>query len=419
MKDTQGVFVNFFNDTGEIYIVVENETKYFNFHDTSPEYLVTPQITQLALVDFGLSYAIRLSDGRFIVIDGGRELENDIDNLYSVLKQGSPYKKPIIAAWILSHPHSDHFHAFHAFVGKYENDVEIYKVFYNFPERDNFERFPSLNFDEEGFEWDTSPFANIPLMFDAINKCGAEVFEVHTGQIFKIGVSVLEIMASLDDTLHTDNKNLNAASLVIRMELGGQVILWTTDAPCSHTQLAEKYGDYLKSHILQVPHHGFQSGSAEAEISCYKLIKPAVCLLPAADYTAYTSFCTYRKGTNYLFTESDVEEILTGDKNHTLTLPYTPKENAKQIYKEKYVKGREKAGKTVWKLQKIGENSIITATNKTVVEVNIGVYCNCMEIHRFTVPRLKTVNVNLNEFELNCDDLEFKGDIPIIISFKE
>ena len=67
-------------------------------------------------------------------------------------------------------------------------------------------------------------------------------------------------------------------------------MLWTNDAAFSHAKLPERYGEYLKADILQIPHHGFQSGSAEAEISGYDLIRPRVCLLPVSDYCAYT-FC--------------------------------------------------------------------------------------------------------------------------------
>ena len=50
--------------------------------------VVTPEITQIALEDFGMSYVIRLSDGRFIVIDGGRDFEPESDKLFKALNDG-------------------------------------------------------------------------------------------------------------------------------------------------------------------------------------------------------------------------------------------------------------------------------------------------------------------------------------------
>ena len=111
-KDRFGVFVNLFLTVCEMYVVEEEDSLYFSYHDRAGEMALTPQITQVSLEDFGMSYVIRLSDGRFIVIDGGRELQPDCDRLFQVLKKGSDNPKPIIAAWIMTHPHSDHFHCF-------------------------------------------------------------------------------------------------------------------------------------------------------------------------------------------------------------------------------------------------------------------------------------------------------------------
>ena len=60
--------------------------------------VTAPQITQLEQEDYGMSYVIRLSDGRFIVIDGGNNFEPDIDRLMNCLKAGSNSEKPVIAS---------------------------------------------------------------------------------------------------------------------------------------------------------------------------------------------------------------------------------------------------------------------------------------------------------------------------------
>ena len=136
---------------------------------------------------------------------------------------------------------------------------------------------------------DVSAFTNIPKMWEQIERSGGKVYMAHTGQRFNIGGASLEILASMDDTIHL-SKNINASSLVIRMELCGQIILWATDASFSDAQLPEKFGEYLKSDILQVPHHGLQCGTAEAMMRGYDLIRPKVCLLPISEYNAYTAF---------------------------------------------------------------------------------------------------------------------------------
>ena len=82
VKDNFGVFVNYYGATREMRIVEEEDCSYFSYSDSFGGNLVTPKITQVKLEDYGMSYVIKLSDGRFIVIDGGRELESDRDSLF-------------------------------------------------------------------------------------------------------------------------------------------------------------------------------------------------------------------------------------------------------------------------------------------------------------------------------------------------
>ena len=346
-KDEQGVFLNYYTVLQEMTVVTEEGTRYFDFSDTAANASTVPQITQVHLEDFGMSYVIRLSDGRFIVIDGGREFEPDARRLYDVLKRGTPCGKPTVAAWIMTHPHSDHFHCFIPFMDLFADDVVVEKYMLTFPERDDEEHYPALMKDDVRFENDISAYANIPKMFERMEKSGAPVYAPHTGQIYVIGDAVCEILGSIDDTIHR-SKNVNATSLVIRMTLGGQVILWGADACFSELRLTDKYREHLKADILQIPHHGFQSGNAEAEIEGYRVIAPRVCLLPVADYNAYICICTYREGTRYLMRDAGVEEMITGDVERTLDLPYIPPKSAKAELERKYLSGRASCGATCW-----------------------------------------------------------------------
>ena len=102
-----GVFVNHYGATHELRIVAEENCTYFSHSDRTKKASVFAQITQLPLENFGMSYMIRLSDGRFILIDGGNDIDADCRKLFACLKAQSPFEKPVIAAWILSHPHCD------------------------------------------------------------------------------------------------------------------------------------------------------------------------------------------------------------------------------------------------------------------------------------------------------------------------
>ncbi|MBQ3124190.1 MAG: hypothetical protein IJC09_02045 [Clostridia bacterium] len=370
-----GIFMTYYGNLDELNIITENDCKYFSFTDAMRDKRVTPQITQVHLEDFGMSEVVRLSDGRFIVFDGGWMFEPDIDRLMETLKAGSVYEKPVIAMWVLTHPHIDHYHAFMGFIDKYENDVVIEKMMFNFPQNDDIEHFPELS---HNFPDRCKPYVKgknemecIPILHSIIERIGIPVYMPHTGQIYKIGDAKCEILSCMDDTIHLSTDG-NSTSLVMRMELAGQVILWTGDASFSDSRFADKYGTYLKSDILQVPHHGFQSGTYEAEIEAYGLINPSVCLLEASDAVAFTLFCTFRKGAEYLMRNAGIDELITGEETRTLDLPYTAPEYAKAELDRKFREGRENAGARTWifmDLNTVNEEdfvfSILNATSPT------------------------------------------------------
>ena len=341
------VYMNYYHELRELYLVLEEDVSYFSFTDKGGEYDLSAQITQLDLEDFGMCYVIRLPDGRFIVIDGGQGFVPDQRRLLACLKRGCPVGAPTIAAWILTHPHSDHFNCFVDFNKNYSSEALIEKVFYNFPAADDLAHYPLLDYADPRYDYDDSATAYIPMMEEQIRLAGASVHTPHTGQVYKIGAATLEILSSMDDTVHVTD-NINATSTVIRMELCGQVILWAADAGLAYSRLAEKHGEYLKADILQIPHHGFGCGDADAEIAGYKLIAPSVCLLPVSEADAFTIFCTHRAGARYLMTEADVDEIITGSEGRTVTLPYTPAPRAKEELRRRFLHGLDNCGSTCW-----------------------------------------------------------------------
>jgi len=342
----RGMFLNEYAAIGRLTIVEEEHCRYFAYEDVCAKASVLAQITQVTLEDFGMSYVIRLTDGRFIVFDGGREFAPDRERLYRCLSDGAMGKKPVIAAWILTHPHADHFHCMIGFMEQYGDAVTVEKFVYNFPEPDDYEHYPALGQKDKRFE-DSSATTNIPRMLAQVEKSGAAVYTPHTGQRYRIGDAQIEILSCMDDTLHC-TQNVNASSLVIRMELAGQVILWAADVPFSDARLPERYGEYLKADILQIPHHGFQSGTAAAEIRGYELIRPQVCFLPVSEHNAFTIFCIYREGARYLMSKAGIGELITGSVQRTITLPYMPPEYAKWELEQRYLTGLDNAGSCTW-----------------------------------------------------------------------
>lgn len=434
-KDSCAFFLNFFSAIGELTVVQEENSPYFSYKDISGNICAQPQITQLELTDFGLSYVIRLSDGRLMVIDGGREFPEEAENLLKTLHSESPLEKPVIAAWILTHPHKDHFHCFHVFMKRFGDQVKLEKVFLNFPDAHDFDHFPKLAPSSPEAEAG-SPLVNIPLMWAEIEKSGAAVYTPHTGQSYQVGDARIRFLYTMDEILHRSH-NINHASLVFRMELGGQVILWTGDVASSVSRLSEKYGNDLKADILQVPHHGFRSGTDEGEILLYDHVLPQVCLLPAADQQAYVSFCPYRKATKYLMTHPDVKEVITGTPQRTIPLPYTPPEGKKAEIELNLKNGKKNVGAQTFFFCDLStscpEDLVFTLLNTTYVAatVRIDLYFDSIQkrMHcHTTTGRISFVSLSLEQSfreskgkdlpENEAFSVRFTSDIPIVVSHK-
>jgi hypothetical protein len=441
-KNGTGYFLNYYEGTRELSIVEETDTAYFDFADKSPDDArKTPQFTQVKLSDFGLLDVIRLSDGRFIVVDGGRNDQFNRDALLRTLTVGAEGDKPVIAAWFLTHPHSDHFHCFMGFMEQYGHLVKVEKMMLLFPEADDLEHYPALAA-KEGKDEDLSGIVKVPQMWQTIAAHGLPVFATHTGQRYQIGDADCQMMASMDDTIHCC-KDINATSQVIRVRLAGQTLLLTTDAPLHISKMGKRYGEGLKADILQFPHHGFSFSkmeNVEEQIAIFELIAPEVCLLPVADYHAYTSFCTFRESTAHLMCHPGVKEYLAGSHQRTLELPYTPTAYGAAERERNYRRGRAASGACTWIFSDIPANApdafAFTLLNTTyvpaTVEVDVYFESKAQVIERqrvvLTARCLKRARcaadlIDADRFpkELAPDavfGIRFRSDIPIVVTHK-
>ena len=106
--------LTYFPGVDELRLVTEPESGYISYLEETDGrlyYQGPTQITHVDTDDPGISTVIRLPDGRFVVFDGGWENGQDAHQLMDVLKAQTPYERPIIAAWIMTHPHIDHYRA--------------------------------------------------------------------------------------------------------------------------------------------------------------------------------------------------------------------------------------------------------------------------------------------------------------------
>ena len=339
-KGDDAVMVAYYPSVREMRVVTEPNSAYFSFKDTPCEEKVQPLITQLDLVDFGLSYVVRLTDGRFIIFDGGYEYEQDADKLMNCLSAQSPHEIPKIAAWIMTHPHLDHYRCYLAFCEKYSDKVEIQCFIYNFPDAEpDVERIPDI----------IKGYNDIARFFAAVEKTGAKVYKAHTGQTYEFSGTKIEILSSPDDTLFVPVIDINYLSLIIKMNLAGQTILWATDGYFKKTKLAKRYGDYLKADILQAPHHLFYGGDKES----YALINPHTLLVASFEEHILGTIATHKKTcceeNRYLIFDLDVQDVYCGGNGDVvLKIPYSPRPNGKTLLFEKYASRQKGLGAQSW-----------------------------------------------------------------------
>ena len=286
----------------------------------------------------------------------------------------------------------------------YEGKVALDAVLMHCPAADDTDHYPKLALQERG----ECNVDQIRKNHEWIRRLGAELLTAHTGQSYAFGDAHFRVLSCMENTISVSD-NINTTSLVMKMELGDTTVLWTGDAYCKHARLAERYGDFLKSDILQVFHHGFSSGSAREVIAAYDAIRAAVCLLPASDRHAFSTFCIHQKATRHLYEAPSTEEIITGETAHTLSLPYLPSPDGKERLQLQMKEGLALCGRTLWEIREI-EKSEYVLRNVTfaVATVTLKESFPSGEIREsiLSVPKLGTLSVIPSEgaegFVLEC-----------------
>lgn len=291
--------------------------------DTNYQESTTTQLTQIQLVQQGnidgMSYVLRVADGRFICIDGGwhesrsRQAEKFLNTLESQTPAG---QKPVIALWIITHPHEDHIGMFTDFIAKYNDKVEISKIAYDIGAYEYI-----LNGDG-AYLLQNNAIGYINRMMDNIERYipNVPILKIHGGQKFKIADAEIEILYTLSDMLPNTCANLqmNSTSVVFTITVDNNKIMFLGDAlPVECDALVKMYGNYLKSDMMQLAHHGYNGATKEI----YQYINPAVALWPS-NPMAIESNSNYDYNKWLIENDSCKEIIVSGYGDYIFELPY-------------------------------------------------------------------------------------------------
>lgn len=262
----------------------------------------------------GLCLIFRLSDGRFIVVDGGFNREKDADDLYKLLKNNTPSgMDTIIAAWFITHAHADHHATFASVFPKYRSKVTVENVIFN----------PALG---GVFSPNTNEGTGWREIMSILPAYRAGYIRPHVGDRYYIGDAVVDMLYTVDYHFPDTFTYFNTSSIIFSVKLAGQRIMVTGDgANSSFNKIVDMYGEDLKCDIVQVAHHGSGTGVpanvSSGVIQGYKYMSPSLVLWPVGK-SGYNSVQNAVYNVTLKTMPSVKKIIVAEDKDHVVMLPF-------------------------------------------------------------------------------------------------
>ena len=223
----------------------------------------------------GMGYILKLSDGSFVIVDGGhtRDMsyaESAGDYLLDSLRVLADDPNDIrVHTWFISHIHNDHLGAFYDIARDTPDSIKVNRLIYNSPNDAQLSGVGGGSLDDK--------VENAAKMF------GIEhIVKGHPGQVFYANEATFTIYGSLDIVEPIKIDNINETTMVMKMEFMGKTVMFLGDChPNESLALTNIYGDSLRSNFIQLSHHGY-SGSATLLLN--ETIKAEASFWPVGNY---------------------------------------------------------------------------------------------------------------------------------------
>ena len=236
-----------------------------------------------------MGYVYQLADGSFFIIDGGwSDLNNphlsSATTLMAVLEEYAPDPENIkIAAWLITHQHTDHMGAMYDISQKeeYRSKISVEKIIYNAPSEEDLaeqDKTTTSNMIAAGRKTKT-----------AIKSLKPEaIVKAHPGQVFYIRDLSFTVYTSHDLLLYSPwlgfshlggIRTHNDTCVVTKVEYKGKTALYLADSHsiANTNVVAPVYNTSLDADIVQVAHHGYGDTSAG---NIYEHITPEMVFWP-------------------------------------------------------------------------------------------------------------------------------------------
>lgn len=222
----------------------------------------------------GMGYIIQSEGGKIIVIDGGHD--EDGYPLYEIIKSLSDEEITTVEAWIITHPHGDHYGALRKICKTDEilDGIRIKKLIYHFP--------------KDFVDAKGNGISGAIKSLDAVSAVTSAEHMIPTvDQKMEIDGIKLHFLYTPTDLTILDNPN--QLSLIFTVEGKNKKAMITGDAYKRNMQIVTwRYPKSLKCDILQLPHHGLCD---TGDMDFYKRVDAETVLIPisvAGDRTMHS-----------------------------------------------------------------------------------------------------------------------------------
>lgn len=197
-----------------------------------------------------------------IVIDGG--FPQEAEHLYEQVKAAGG----VVNGWFLTHAHDDHVSSFFTVLENH-NDIQVEKVYYNFPSHAFL----------DSYEPKQAELTSVELV-DRVRKAaenhGCTIVTAATGDRYDFDGFCVKVLRTPDESI-TENP-INNASTIFRVEVeeSGTSLLFLGDLGVEGGEqlLAQVPAELIKADYVQMAHHG-QNG---VDRPVYEAIRPKYCL---------------------------------------------------------------------------------------------------------------------------------------------
>jgi len=328
-KDSRVSTVIHMKKTNTTYVVTEEDALLSEHLFYKEEYVadnIEGAKTTLHMLETyrpGSSFVIQLKNQHFIICDGGylEELPYLVSYLEKLVPEGT---KPVVEAWLITHPHHDHVELFRSFESdkSYADRIYVEGIYLDV------------------YDGEIREYVSAGPLLDAVQVAAdmlrtadgntTRIYRPHAGQRYYFNDITVDIMQTMVQVPREKwfgwKKNMNEMSTWFMFTIEGQKFLNAGDADLgAMKEVMSTYDkEYLEMEIMSVHHHGV---NVHKEFTDFIKVKTLL-------YSYYGIYGAFKEGQNWPgswqasvyrneYLHSTVEESMSyGDGTKILTFPY-------------------------------------------------------------------------------------------------